>query len=358
MRKRLACTFNAPTRVTLKMIADEVGTSICTVNRALTGRPRVSAEMRERVQAVASHLGYRPNRLARSLSRPVLRLALLCPADWPAHYRRLMNGARERLAELSDLRVEVDAIEVKGMRRGTRFLQALHTCAAKDMDGFVIALGDYPMGDRQLIWEALGSRHTPFVLLGRVGDESSPELTVVEQDSRVCGRISAELIALMSMAGTETAVIVGRQDIRDHRLKIAAFTEEATRRGLRPPHVVETQDDPAHARPPTEQLLQAHPNIGALYVATENLQGVLDGVAARGLAGKLKIVTTGVAETALTALKAGLIHATLDQNEPLQGRLAVDALFTYLETGRRPAPELLVPPVVVLQSNAEAQGNT
>src|SRR5512135_77118 len=54
-------------RVTIKEVAQAAGVSTQTVSRVLNSRPDVSAETRERIQAIIADLGYSPNVLARSL---------------------------------------------------------------------------------------------------------------------------------------------------------------------------------------------------------------------------------------------------------------------------------------------------
>lgn len=54
-------------RATLQDIADRLGVSRSTASFAITGRGRVSDEMRRRVLDVADELGYRPNTVARNL---------------------------------------------------------------------------------------------------------------------------------------------------------------------------------------------------------------------------------------------------------------------------------------------------
>ena len=68
--------------VTLQDIADRLGVSRSTASFAITGRGRVSDEMRRRVREVADELGYRPNSVARHLkgSRTGM-LALRLPPD-------------------------------------------------------------------------------------------------------------------------------------------------------------------------------------------------------------------------------------------------------------------------------------
>ena len=53
--------------VTLRDIARETGLSVNTISRALNGKPDVNPDTRQRVEDVATRLGYVPNSLARSL---------------------------------------------------------------------------------------------------------------------------------------------------------------------------------------------------------------------------------------------------------------------------------------------------
>ena len=54
---------------TLKDIAQEVGVSVTTVSRALTGYNDVAAETRQRIQEAAVRLGYSPNITAQRLQK-------------------------------------------------------------------------------------------------------------------------------------------------------------------------------------------------------------------------------------------------------------------------------------------------
>lgn len=80
----------AGSRVSLRDIALEVGVSHVTVSLALRGDPRISAERRREITAVAERLGYRPDPMLTSLSayrqakRPVeIRSTVAWLNQWP-----------------------------------------------------------------------------------------------------------------------------------------------------------------------------------------------------------------------------------------------------------------------------------
>jgi ABC-type sugar transport system substrate-binding protein len=280
---------------------------------------------------------------------------VVSPNAWPAHYRLLLDGVRNRLDELSDYRLDARFEEVSDMRDGIDFLRAVRVQIDAGVNGLILAPGDYPPERRRLLWEMLRAAHIPFVLLGmnESGHEVSPHLAVVEQDSRMCGRWAAELLALMTPDLSRCAILAGSTEIRDHALKIAAFREELTARNRPEPAVAENRDLPELAEVKTLELLERYPDLGGIYVATENVPGVESALARAGKTGAVRIVATGISPHVLDGIAAGRIQASISQQEPLQGRKAVDILFQYLETGCRPPLENPIAPRIVMRSNLE-----
>jgi len=341
-------------RVTIKDIAAKLGVSICTVNKALTGKPRVGEETRLRVIEEAQRMGYKPNSLARTLSRPELRIAAVFPDAWPSYIMRLFDGVKERLSELSDYRVEASYVAVPGFNDGLAFLRALQRLSSGRADGMILCLGDYPKPQLDMIWSFLSGSRVPYVLLGgRPGEGASSRLTCVWPDCRLGGRLASDLLDLTCRAGSQRAIFIGRKEHPDHRFKIQGFAEGSLHRGGPQPEICEAFDDPTKAYPAAKALFKRRPETSGLYIGTENAEGVLRYVREAGLAGKLKIVATGTSEPVVEALREGLVSATLDQRQEEQGRNAVSALFEYLETGARPDPELFLKPYVLLRSNLD-----
>jgi DNA-binding LacI/PurR family transcriptional regulator len=78
----------------IKDIAQALGISIGTVDRALHGRSDVSPKTRARVLKKAEQIGYRPNIAARSLKLILLRSAALRCSRSRVRSDRRESGAR------------------------------------------------------------------------------------------------------------------------------------------------------------------------------------------------------------------------------------------------------------------------
>lgn len=338
-------------RVTLKTIAERAGVSICTVNKALTGKPRVGEAMRKRIQRLAAQMGYRPNELARALVRPVLTVGVVCPDAWPGHYGALVDGAAGRLAELADRRVNAEIRRPRGFTDGAAFGRALEGLVRGRASGVILSLGNYEAAARRRLADALEAAGIPAVIMGH-DSPGIPRLSCVTHDSPRCGRLAAELLGMMDADG-ECAIFVGSRRLPDHELKRLHLERELAARGRKPPLVVEAEDDPDRAREAAGRLFAGHPRLRGLYLATENGAAVGRFLEERGLAGDVKAVGTGLSAEAVALLRAGTFQALLDQNERLQGRAAVDLLTGHLEGRGDVPPESLVPPDVVLRANLD-----
>ena len=94
-------------RITISELARRLGVSVCTVNKALSGKPKISEKTRERVIEEARRLGYRPNRMARVLARNPIRLAYLHPAHFESFFSPFEAGVRLAAQRLADHQVSV-----------------------------------------------------------------------------------------------------------------------------------------------------------------------------------------------------------------------------------------------------------
>ncbi|MDT7651110.1 MAG: hypothetical protein QOI36_2516, partial [Pseudonocardiales bacterium] len=125
--------------VTLHDVAREAGVAVSTVSRALSNPERVGARTRERVQAVARRMDYRPNRIAQALPRGRTQmLALLVSDITNPHNFGLVRGAEAQASAAGFLLVLGDT-------QGSPELESDHVCRLSSVvDGFVLASSRLP----------------------------------------------------------------------------------------------------------------------------------------------------------------------------------------------------------------------
>ena len=83
-------------RTSLKDLAEELGVSIATVSRALRNSHEVGADMKQKVQALAKKLNYRPNPFAQSLRREAPRMiGVVVPNLVTHYYAAVLDGIEE-----------------------------------------------------------------------------------------------------------------------------------------------------------------------------------------------------------------------------------------------------------------------
>jgi len=83
---------------TIKDVAARAGISYATVSRALNGKYGVSRKTRDRVEALAREMGYRPNAIAQGLvNRATMTIGLIIPDITSPFYPRLSLGIEDTM---------------------------------------------------------------------------------------------------------------------------------------------------------------------------------------------------------------------------------------------------------------------
>ena len=101
-------------RVTMKDIAAELGVSINTVHKALTGKAGVSETVRSKVNAKAEAMGYHRNTSASSLRRKDINLVFCLPRasrEGAYFFRYLWEGCNRFEQEVVDQGITVERVE-------------------------------------------------------------------------------------------------------------------------------------------------------------------------------------------------------------------------------------------------------
>ena len=192
---------------TLKDIAEKAGISVGTVDRIMHNRGRFSQDTAEKVRRIAQEMNYRPNLMARHLSRSVeCRLVLFMPSpEQDSSYWTLpLTGARRIAADLEPFGLTLETIHYDRYS-SVSFRAAAEILLRQDWDGVMMA----PLRESETmeLMERLGP-DVPVVFF----DTDLPRadrIAYVGQDSEASGRLAARLLGLAAQARSYRRIRAG-----------------------------------------------------------------------------------------------------------------------------------------------------
>lgn len=337
-------------KVTIYDIAEKLGVSVGTVNRAMHDKPKVSRETRELVLRTAEEMGFRGNKVARSLSRNMIKIGVLFEATVHNYLNEVAAGARYAFEELEDYKVTGDIFitrspfPAKVQELGEKLKQYVEC----KYDGIILSVVSRTMASL----EAYLPEQAPVLAMVANDLPESRRFFCVRPNGRIAGGLAAEL--LYYMAGRRpVAVFTGNKETQIHRETVDGFMMEAKARSLDIAGIYENQDDPDIAYYATGKLLMEYPEIGGIYVNSSNSETVCKKLKESGMAGKVSLVTSDLFPELKKYIDDGTVQASIFQDPFQQGRLAVKHLYRHITQEEKTEGEILVDPQIILKSNSE-----
>ena len=333
----------------IKDIAQALGISIGTVDRALHGRSDISLATRKRVLKKAEQLGYRPNIVARSLKlNRRLRIGVYFPREIGSFFDPLRSGVRAAAAASTGVNVELVFRTFPRLDRGD--VELLAADAAENFDGVLVAPGNPDRIGPKL--NALARRGIAVVCVASDAPRSE-RLASVTADAQVSGAIAAELFSRTIQKPGQLATITGDLTTLDHAEKLRGFAETlallAPHLSLLPP--IESHEKPGVAYRQAVSLLSHKPYPLGVYISTANSAPVLRALEERHLLGEVQIITTDLFVELVPHIEVGSILATIYQRPFTQGKTALELLLRYLNEGVTPEEHNRLAPHLILRSN-------
>lgn len=333
----------------IREIAEALGVSIGTVDRALHNRPGINQQTRTRVLATARDLGYRPNLAARFLSsRKILRIGVALPREIASFWDLVRDGiaTAARGAEQAG----VTLVNRPYARLGEGEVEAIEACLREPLDGLVISPGQ-PALLGPLIAKAR-AQGVPVVCV----DTDAPgtaRLSTVCVDPVVSGSLVGDLMGRFLGGRGRVLLATGFRTTTGHAEKIEGFRRTVAEHwpDLEVAGVLETHDDRDEAYEKCRQALLACSRINGVYVATANSIPVLRALEDQGVSGKVTVITTDLFPDLCPHLESGRVAATLHERPWTQGRIAFQALQAFLADGVAPPPLVSLSPQIVMRSN-------
>jgi len=321
----------------IRQIADALGISIGSVDRALHNRTGVSPKTRDRVLKMAQKLNYAPNLAARNLKlNRHIRIGVFLPEQIASFFNPLRAGIRSASRESTAATVDLSFYSFPHLGEGD--VECMERNDWRRFDGVIIAPGN-PARLNILFGNSEEDRR-PVVFVATDAARTH-RLSSVAVESTISGSIAAELLGEIVREPRPIVVLTGDLKIQDHAEKLRGF---AAGLAMHAPHLtllpaIESHDLPQDAYRATLQVLESNPALGGIYINTANSIPVIQAVAKSGRLDKIRIIATDLFPELAQLIESGQVFASLIQRPHTQGRLAFEILSRYRPPGASYRPE-------------------
>lgn len=322
--------------ITIYDLAKELGLSSATVSRALQKSPLVKEETRGQVLAAAQRMGYRPNRLARSLKTGQTRTIGMLVGDLVNAYYPELTDSVQLACDQRGYSLVLNSTREDPLREE----QAFRLLLEKQVDGAIICS---PRSPDEVLTEWAAA--LPVVLLNRSGPAGIPSVCV---DNRRGGYLAAS--HLIAGGARRLLYLGGPQTAEACRLREAGVIEAATAAG------VEVTTRYAPAKPEAAKAI-----VQALFfegnrpydaiVAYDDVMaaGVIRGLNESGVSVPGEVGVTGFDDVVLSWLVTPSL-TTVRQSLTTMASLALDLLLDAAQGASVTDHVQLEPELIVRQS--------
>jgi LacI family transcriptional regulator, galactose operon repressor len=336
----------------IHLLAELANVSIGTVDRALHGRDGIRESTRQRVLQIAQQIGYTPNLAARALSaaKAGVRIGVCIPREIHFFYDQLWRGVLDEARRLAQLGVQFEYRPVRAL--GEEDTKAFKELLKTGVNGIVVTAGN-PKGLSPLINDA-EERGVRVVCVSTDAPESHRS-SIVCVDPWLNGCLAGELMGKSVPPNSKVAVVAGMLTALDHRKKTDGFSDAFPRHcpGGEIVSIIEGHEEEDESFQKTFKLLGRVPTLAGLYVNTVNCLPVCRALGARGLAGKVRLITTDLFAEMAPYFQKGTISASIYQQPYRQGQTAARLMADHLMSKTSFPPTVHLSPGIVMSSNLQ-----
>lgn len=327
--------------VTIQQIADHVGVSRGTVDRALNHRGRINPEVAEMIQRTAEELGYvhRPRRRQDKAGgrKKIGIVTQLSKASFMIAVRRGIQTVKKELEERG---AEVLIKEIESVNAADQ-LEAIDELLGEGIHGLAIM----PVDDeliRAKLNELTEERKIPVVTFNSdiVGTK---RICFVGMDNKRSGQAAAGLLGMLTRGKGKVLIITGHFSSLLNNSRVDGFVEEvkAVFPELEIAGVQGSFNDAGEVEHIIENTLESISGINGIFIVSGGQEGI--GAAFKNLALSQRpyVVVYDQTRHNEELLREGTVDFLIDQNGFEQGYRPPRILLDFLQKGEMPKEEYL-----------------
>ncbi|MDZ7264182.1 MAG: substrate-binding domain-containing protein [candidate division KSB1 bacterium] len=340
--------------VTIKEIAKRAGVSVGTVDRVIHDRGRVSKATTGRVKQIIAELDYKPNILARSLSRlKTFQFGVLMPQVSPDnHYWELaIQGIEKAHQELKIHKINISYFPYDGYSEKA-FIEASNRVLQAKLDGLLMAPTIYKTFDDEFVQRI--PRNLPYVFFNST-IPAAKNLSYIGQDSYQSGMLAGNLM-LMSTHLQGTLVILTMLHDDYHISKRQQGFEDYVRKNsnmsIKVYGAMRAEDRETFLSV-LDRIFSENDDLQGIYVTTALTYYVAEYLQCHHELPRIRVIGHDLTDENVKYLKQGLIHFLIGQRPEYQGYQGIYALYRHVVTQEPVPPYIMMPLDIVTQANID-----
>ncbi len=320
---------------TIKEIARLAGVSRGTVDRVLNNRGAVHPDTAQKVREIAEAVRYSPNRAGKTLAvtKKKLKFGFILFSSTASNpfFLDVVRGIEDRTEALKEFGVTVE-VRYAAIDDPDLQVRLIDELLQVGIDGLAIAPINHPMVIKRL--KKLTQTGLPVVTANSDISDCG-RIAYVGSDFRKGGATAAGIMKMATGGRANVGVIMGSPWVLCHSERVAGFADvlEHADNGIQITDTVVNHDDDLQSYVVAKELLAAHPETDALFLAAAGVAGACRAVQDAGLAGKMTIISFDTVPAVRELVRNGTILATIAQQPFYQGAKPLDILLENLGMG-------------------------
>jgi LacI family transcriptional regulator len=349
-------------KVTLHDIADELGLSIGTIDRALHDRPGINEATKARILKLVDQYQYKPDKIASYLSKKPkpLRIGVILQSVPAFFWSGVKNGILAVEHEFSDYGLEFIFKDITRYRKPYMIIQMIDELVQENADAILLV----PINNAELRAKIAKTTRMGIKVVTLNDDiEDSERIFYVGPLMRQSGRIAGELMGRYLKGAGNVVVINGNFDSIVYQERLEGFKEIIQDRYEKIRILATYSYDFENLKENVDQMikgvLDSMSDVTGIYdIDGASLYHIGNLVKKRTIPADIVIIGHEIWSQVAGLMSEGIIQACISQDPFAQGYYAAKLLYQYLAEGIRPAQERLFTRVdIIIRENLTPQEN-